>query len=108
MLLDLIACVPTDFIENSFEDDSDSSEYNSLLRLLRLPRLYRLIRIIRIFKIVKVFKNSSWFQETQNFFNVNPGFTRLIHFFVSVVILTHLMGCLWYFTAKLENLNPKT
>ena len=108
MILDLVACIPTQLIEGSFEETSQNSEYNSLLRLLRLPRLYRLIRIVRIFKIVKVFKNQSWFQSTQNFFNGNPGFTRLFHFFISVILITHLTGCLWYFTAKLEGLNPNT
>ena len=63
MILDLIACIPTNLIEASINGKNNGYDYNDLLRLLRLPRLYRLVRMIRIFKIIKVVKISHIYQR---------------------------------------------
>lgn len=79
-----------------------------LLRLMRLPRLYRLIRIFRLFKMLKMFKSSTYFSKLLDAIKLNAGIVRMISVTISVFFLVHLVGCIWFLTAKLDNFNPNT
>ena len=107
-LFDFIACFPFSIIDSTDTNDNAqySQSYNSLLRLLRLPRLYRLIRITRLLKILKHAKNSDFIERMQDFLQINTSVMRIISFAVTVMLLVHIVGCLWYFVAKLEGFGP--
>lgn len=45
-------------------------------------------------------------EDIIDFFNMRQSVTRLIGSFFSVIILLHVMACLWFFIAKLEGLGP--
>ena len=47
-------------------------------------------------------------QEIQDFFSLNVQFMRLIRFGITTLAIVHLIGCLWFFTAKLEGFTPDT
>jgi hypothetical protein len=48
MVLDVIACLPLNYIIEEF-----NSDYKSLMRVARLPRLYRLIKIAKLARMIK-------------------------------------------------------
>jgi hypothetical protein len=71
MLLDIVACIPFNWIPIEEDEDSGSEggRYNTFIRLLRLPRLYRIMKFSRIFKLVKVSYNS-YLMKIQDYFKV--------------------------------------
>lgn len=74
--LDLMACMPVQLIESSF--DTESGKGVKLARLARLPRLYRLIRILRMVKMLRVFKKQGELQEWISSLNISTGMIRTI------------------------------
>lgn len=106
-LIDLVACIPFQYFLDANNSGSDSS-YNKLLRLARIPRLYRLIRIMRLFKMVRLFRNQVLFTKLINTLKVSGGILRLIKFGFTVMLVVHIVGCFWYYTAKLQDLTPDT
>lgn len=101
LLVDLAASFPQNLVLNSKGSDSKSSNRSDLFRLARLTRLYRLVRLVRFLKIAKFFRKIAFFQRIQDFFSINYGISRLISFLFTTLILSHLMGCLWYIIPKI-------
>jgi hypothetical protein len=101
LLVDLAASFPQNLVLNSNGSDSRSSNRSDLFRLARLTRLYRLVRLVRFLKIAKFFRKIAFFQRIQDFFSINYGISRLISFLFTTLILSHLMGCLWYIIPKI-------
>ena len=59
MIFDIIACIPTRFVEIIILESCDNHQnFNEVLRLARLTRLYRLLRIVRFLKILKYARES--------------------------------------------------
>ncbi len=107
MILDIIASIPMDLVEMMLFGSGSAFSVKTL-RLARLPRLYRLIRITRFVKISKVLKKTAVFDQMDEFFETNTGFGRLIMFIVAVLTFIHIVGCFWYYFAKLDDFNPDT
>jgi len=101
--IDLIACLPFNYIGDALIGTGTGKLH--LVRLSRLPRLYRLIKITKIAKVFRFLSNDSFVME---FFEFNSGVMRLITLLFSVSILIHLMGCLWYYEAKMDDFGPDT
>lgn len=95
LIVDLVASFPQNLIFNSQQTSSIANK-TDILRLARLTRLYRLVRIIRFLKIAKFFKKVAFIQKIQDFFSINYGISRLISFLFTTLIISHLVGCLWY------------
>ena len=108
LVFDLIASAPFTIVEYYLEAGSSDDPNNNfnLLRLLRLPRLYRLIRIARIFKIIKQGLNSELIDRFQDAFQLNRGMMRIIKFIFTVLVCVHIVGCMWFFMAKLQGFPP--
>lgn len=79
-----------------------------LLRLARIPRLYRILRILRLFKMLRLIKYNKALRKMSDAIKINPSIMRLITVCVSVFFLVHVISCLWFFVAKLDNFNPET
>ena len=70
-LIDLLACIPFDVIENAITGDSYGGVKTiHLVKLSKLPRLYRILKIAKIFKIFQ-FAQESIILE---FLGLNSGF----------------------------------
>ena len=102
--LDLVATFPTQVLLSS----ESNTGVNKLARLARLPRLYRLFRVLRIFKIFKLFKYNKKFQQWFGYLNLGATATKMIKLVIMGVFLVHLFSCIWYLTAKLDDLNDNT
>ena len=67
--------------------------------MARLPRLYKLVRVTRVVKLIKYFGKN----DILDFLEFNSGVNRLLTLFVTVMIVVHLMGCLWHYLAKFDD-----
>ena len=46
--------------------------------------------------------------QLNDFFNLNLGALRLIKFTLALLLIVHVVGCMWYMVAKLDDLSPDT
>jgi CRP-like cAMP-binding protein len=99
LIIDIVASFPQNLVLNS--NNSSLAKSTDILRLARLSRLYRLIRIIRFLKIAKFFRKVALVQRIQDFLRINYGISRLISFLFTTLIISHLVGCLWYILPKI-------
>ena len=59
--------------------------------------------------MVKIIKKGNVNRITKYFLEklkVNANIERLIYFILAFLLLNHLAACVWYFVAKMEDLNP--
>lgn len=100
--VDFLASMPFSMID-FFAPDSQgpSGSYNRLVRVMRLPRLYKLLRLARIVKAGKI-SNTEFIEKMQDCLNINSRLYKLLQFLVLVAACVHLMGCLWYFSSKID------
>ena len=98
--IDIFACFPLDvFLEGKGEN------YNNLLRLLRLPRLYRLCKLSKLLKYLRSKQGSGNIFE---YLNLKESHLKFIGFFLTVIICSHVMACLFYFAAKYNEFSRDT
>jgi hypothetical protein len=86
--VDLIALIPIDLF---FLASPDFNVYN--LPLVLVFRLPRLLRIIRMFVIFRRWEAFSW---------INPGILRIIKFIITIMMIIHLLSCVWFLSSVLE------
>lgn len=96
--IDVIALLPIDLMEQVFSNGS-----LKLARLARLPRLYRLFRMLRMIKMLRVFRRSSEFKDWFNSLDISLTAIRILKMWCLTLFLMHLMSCIWYLFATLED-----
>lgn len=104
-LLDCIVCFPFELLDTS---GATSKNYQKLLRLMRLPRLIRFLKIIKVLKQIKILNKYRWYKRFMNKLKMNAGITRMITGIIVTIVVTHLMACFWYLSAKILDFNPDT
>ena len=108
-LIDLISSLPFNLLDFAFETDQNrSGNLNSVMRLARLPRLYRLFRLAKIFKAIGHYSQMQYTERLQGLFHVNSRIVKLMKFLTIVCFCVHLMGCIWFFTARVMEFEPDT
>ena len=100
--VDFISCFPSQLLDLQAAGNT-SLRYNSFVRLIRLPRLYRLLRIFRIFKAFQLSRGRSCVEFFMRTASLNPGLLKLFKFVVLGMLLSHIVACLWFLTAKLTD-----
>ena len=103
-IIDLIAVLPFDLIQRGISGEGSGANYNEFLRLARVPRLYRLLKMTKMVKALKLLKGGF----LQEYFEAYSGILRIFSFLLTLCLLIHVAGCLWYFLAKLEEFSPDT
>ena len=86
--IDLLAALPLDAIFLIWSD----LEISGIPVFLWL-RLLRLLRIPHLFVILRRWQNQNW---------VNPGYLRIMKFLFTILILSHLIACSWYFSSYIS------
>ena len=89
-------------------NSAGGGQSKAMLRLARLPRLYRLFRISKILKLIKTNSSSAIIIKLQDLFSLKQSAIRLVGVFIAVIAIAHIIGCLWFFSAKIEGLDPDT
>lgn len=109
MLLDVAACLPFYLIEGSSNAQTYSSTgSHNLIKLIRLPRLYRLSKLFRALKSFLKVNEDGKENRIKEMFRVSESLGHLIEFFIKILIAIHLVSCIWYFSAKIQNFGPNT
>lgn len=91
-IIDVLATFPLNLVlEQGF------SQSNRIFRLARISKLSKLSKVFRLLKVSRFFKRVAFINAIQDYFNINYGISRLITFILSFVILSHIVGCMWYF-----------
>lgn len=75
-IIDLLACIPFDLIENAMTGTGSNTKKIQLVRLSKLPRLYRVIKIAKVLKLFQVMDQKSLLND---FFEFNSGPKRLFN-----------------------------
>ena len=104
-VVDLISVLPVNLITVT----AKGAKFNTLARLSKIPKLYRLVRLTKLFRMVKILKKGNVNRITKFFLEklkVNANIERLIYFILAFLLLNHLAACIWYFMAKLQDLDP--
>lgn len=83
------------------------TRYNRIFRLFRLLRMYRLIKILRLFKLIKAAKTGGSMRRIMSKINLNLGLFRMVNVLISVLYINHLLCCLWFFAARIDD-GPET
>lgn len=104
-LLDILAIFPFDLV--MIHTQTSTTNYN-YFQLSRIPRTYRLVRMARIFYMLKKISHNKLVDKFQEYFQINSGIRRVLIFFLTVIVCVHIMGCFWYYAAKIENFETDT
>lgn len=108
-LVDLISSVPFNVLDLAQNHESNNStDFNNAMRLARLPRLYKLFRLVKVFKALGHYKQMDYMEGVQDFLQVNSRLVKLSKFLIIVCFCVHLMGCVWFFTAKISDFEMET
>lgn len=105
-IIDFVACLPftiADYYLSTEDQNLNSGSYNNIMRLSKLPRLYKLLRVVRLVKAARRYQSSGVIYAFQDLLQVNSRVFKLIKFLLYVMISVHLMACVWFFAAKMQN-----
>ena len=105
-IIDSVSIIPISYFT---ESKGTLSRFNSLTKIGKIPRLYRLLRLAKLMRMLKMAKRSNHSKFTKFFLEklkVNSNIERLIYFILGFLLLNHMSACVWYFVAKLQDLDP--
>ncbi|CAG9315686.1 unnamed protein product [Blepharisma stoltei] len=105
--IDVVSCIPFGLFGVG-NDQNGSSTNSSMIKLLRLPKLYRLARITRLAKMMKHYKHNYIFEMLQDFLSIKHTGMRLFQSFFTIMLCVHVVSCIWYYSAKIQNFSPDT
>lgn len=100
--IDLTACIPVQLLISS------GTDYNKLIRIARIPRLYRIFRFLKLLKFMRILRSIDFFNKLLELFKMTEGILRMIKFFMTVLLVIHVNGCIWYFIARIDDTNSET
>ena len=94
LVFDILAIIPFNYLTNS------SHRVNTYFKILRLTRLIRLLKALKLNKILESLTGG----KEATYMAVN----RLIICLILILLLIHFTSCIWNFTVRLDNYEPKT
>ena len=56
----------------------------------------------------KQLKDNSILDRILDFMSLNSRIVKLVQFVVTIFILAHILGCIWYYIARIENFHDDT
>lgn len=96
---DILASTATGVDENVDMGDAESGAGVGQLALLRLLRLIRILRILRMGRIV---------ERLSNHFKIRAALIKILQLVIGLVIIIHLVACLFYMLSYLSAADPIT
>lgn len=99
LILDIIAIFPF------YAFDQHSSNSNSLVRIVRITKVTRVLRASKLFKLIKHIKSAEYIVK---FLKTHSGAARLLGGVSFMLLMAHIVACMWYFTSKLDDFGPDT
>ena len=98
--IDFIAIIPLSWFISS------DTTWIKLVRLLRLPKFLRIVDQNRFEQLLSsIFENTNR-QKRMNYLYASKYIYKVIRLIIIATTLTYFMGCLWYFVASNDTINP--
>jgi hypothetical protein len=88
LFIDAFAAFPLSMLGDS------ASENLQMMRIIRLSRTGS-----RMLRMLKVIKANKMVVSAQNNYEINPAYVQITKFSVLSTLLTHMLTCLWYYSA---------
>ena len=101
LILDVVAILPQEYM-------IANKKISGINKLAKVPRLLRLFRIARLFKMTSRIKKVGLVKQINDFFKLNASLMKLLQFFFSMFVVTHITGCVWLYVAKMYDYGPET
>ncbi len=95
----------------SYLIDNNLSKFNNFTRVGKLPKLYKLIRLAKLMRMLRMMKRKSMNKIIQfivDRLKITGTIQKLLTFILWFVLVNHISACLWYFIAKLQDMNPSS
>ncbi|CAG9321591.1 unnamed protein product [Blepharisma stoltei] len=108
LLLDLIASIPFGMIEVLLDYESHGRMMNQLVKIFKIKSVPRLFRLTKLSKLFKEKTSSENFENIQIILNINHSITRLISALSVIAVSLHLVGCMWFYSARFDDFSPDT
>jgi hypothetical protein len=90
--IDLVATIPFGYLL----DQSPMAIAAIIGKLGRLPKMIKFVRAARLLKLLRVYKLQEFIMRFQVQYNVHHGISRMIKIVLTIMLVTHLVGCFWY------------
>lgn len=103
-IIDLISVFPFSLCFNQFRYN-----FGHFRRISFLPKIYKLFKLAKLIRIAKITKKENVSGLTKGVsekLKMNSNIEKIVYFFLTFLLLSHLSTCIWYFVAKMENLSP--
>lgn len=76
--------------------------------MLKIAKIVRLLKIVKIIKIFTNLSRDKLISKLLYFASNSALMTKLIKFFLIMIISVHNIACLFYFTSSLHHFNEQT
>ena len=93
--MDLMASFPFGLVL-----DGSAKTLNKGGKVMRLPRLIKFLRLIRLLKLLRVVRLRQFVSRVEHDFSIHHGVSRMLKIIFTVLLVTHLVGCLWYMIGR--------
>lgn len=70
-----------------------------MLRIIRLGKLTKLLKLLRLLKMMK--NQSKILNQMDSFVSVDIGVNRIMFFCAMIVLMCHIIACLWIVQANM-------
>lgn len=71
-----------------------------MIRVARVGKLYKLVKLTRLIRVLKIVKEKSKFANfISKYLKLSLGFERLCFFVFTILMMTHILTCLWVMIA---------
>jgi hypothetical protein len=94
-LIDFLSTIPIDWIARTFVDAQEQAN-------LRSFKLFRMIRMLRLAKLMKMIKIEDYYEKYEDKMVISLTWLTIIKMMAEVVLLSHLIGCWWFYLANSE------
>jgi hypothetical protein len=105
--IDLISLIPLEYLIDVSQNQGRVT--NTISRVAKIPKLYRLIRLTKLVRIFKIIKRGN-VQRLKRFlldrFKFSANIEKMLTFLFTSFLLNHISSCIWYWIAKLQDLDP--
>lgn len=73
-----------------------------MLKISKFGRLFKIIKVTKLVRLIKIVKmNNSFFKIVALYLQVGVGFDRVFFLMFVLIILCHLIACLWLYIPNL-------
>jgi hypothetical protein len=88
--------------------NGSGTRFNKIAKVARIPRVYRLLRLAKLFRMLKIMKGNAnkITKYLLDKFKLDNNIERFIIFVILFLILNHLVACIWFLIARLDDFSP--